>query len=236
MTTFKRIEYKRKSAYAAEQILEAIRAGRYGVGDRLPPEREVAEQMGISRPLVREALSALQIVGVLESRPGNGTYVTRGASAADEVPALSLIEESDSLVEAFEARRLLEEGIVALACRKAACEDLDRLRRALEALGKAAEAEDFEAFNDANVAFHRALARAAHNGLLERALCPLLDVLHQELPRKLRASFYGSDRQRFRETYELHLEILSALERRDERRCASAMRAHFEVFERDLNA
>jgi len=58
---FKRIETKRKSTYAAEQIVEAIRRGRYRVGDKLPPEREIAEQMGVSRPSVREAISALQI-------------------------------------------------------------------------------------------------------------------------------------------------------------------------------
>ncbi|MBI3998745.1 MAG: FadR family transcriptional regulator, partial [Armatimonadetes bacterium] len=88
---FQRIATKRKSALVAEQLIEAIRSNVYRVGSRLPPERVIAEQMGVSRPSVREALSALQLAGVLESRPGDGTYVVELPDRREAV--VSLLEE-----------------------------------------------------------------------------------------------------------------------------------------------
>ncbi|EKD34792.1 MAG: hypothetical protein ACD_75C02183G0001, partial [uncultured bacterium] len=67
--------YKKKSSFIADQILRMINSGLYKAGSRLPSERTITEQMGVSRPSLREAISALQIVGILESRPGDGTYV-----------------------------------------------------------------------------------------------------------------------------------------------------------------
>jgi DNA-binding FadR family transcriptional regulator len=67
--------FQKRSSIIAEQIVNKIRSGEYPQGSRLPPERAIAEQMGVGRPSVREAISALQIAGLLESRPGDGTYV-----------------------------------------------------------------------------------------------------------------------------------------------------------------
>ena len=66
---------KKKATYVAEQIIDAIKQGAYQIGDKLPSERDIAKQMKVSRNSVREALSALQILGVIESRPGTGTYI-----------------------------------------------------------------------------------------------------------------------------------------------------------------
>lgn len=235
MSPFHKIAYKKKSTHAAEQILEAIRRGTFRVGDKLPAERELAERMGISRPLVREALSALQIVGILESRPGDGTYVRRAVSAAEANPALCLLEESESLQDAFEARRLLEEGIVTLACRKAEADDLQRLQEALTEMAQAAARKDFEALNRANRRFHLALAQATHNGLLVRALEPLLEVMHQQLPLKVRESFYRDEDRRFAKTFAVHRELVEALVAQDRQRARQLMRRHFDLLEEDLN-
>ncbi len=233
---FKRIETKRKSTYAAEQIVEAIRRGRYKVGDKLPPEREIAEQMGVSRPSVREAISALQIAGILESRPGDGTYVVRVPQSLEEqYPALVLLEQSESLAEAFEARRALEESVVRLACEKATPEDLKRIGRELRDMARAAQAQNFDAFMEANQRFHRAIAEATHNSLLLRALEPLLEVMRQRLPRELRGKYYREDARKFERTYEIHRRIFEALAARDAARAARAVRRHFDVLERDLN-
>ena len=75
--------FKSKGAIIAEQILEQIKSGEYQAGSKLPPERVIAEQMGVSRPSVREAVSALHIVGVLESRPGDGTYISETLAIDD---------------------------------------------------------------------------------------------------------------------------------------------------------
>ncbi len=84
---FRRLDqtrFRSKSSIIADQILQMIRCGELNAGEKLPPERIIAEQLGVSRPSVREAISALQIVGILETRPGDGTYVTR-SSAMDEL-------------------------------------------------------------------------------------------------------------------------------------------------------
>lgn len=235
MSGFKRIETKRKSAYAAEQIIDAIRQGRFQVGDRLPPERDVAEQMDVSRPSIREAISALQLVGVLESRVGDGTYVAKALADVDEeYRAVHLLEESESLPEAFEARRVLEEGIAGLAAEKATEGDLRDIEDALASMEQAATAEDFKIFNRANQDFHQALAQATHNSLLIRTLDPLLEVMRQTLPERLREMFYESDQERFARTYAVHCELFRAVRDRDRDRATRAMADHFELLQRDL--
>lgn len=72
---FERLVSKKKSEHVVEQILEAIKSGRYGPGDKLPPEEEIAKLTGVSRPSVREALGALRLIGILETKVGDGTYV-----------------------------------------------------------------------------------------------------------------------------------------------------------------
>ena len=235
MAEFKKIRTKKKSTYALEQIVDAIRRGVYRAGDRLPPEREMAEQMGVSRPSMREAISALQLVGILESRPGDGTYVLRNlTNFEEEYRARLLLEQSESLEEAFEARRVLEESVVRLACRKATPRDLQAIVEALAQMRRAAEAQDFEEFTAANQRFHQAIAAATHNSLVLRALEPLLEVLRQQLPRRLREKFYQEDSRKFEETYELHRRIYEAIARRDAARAVRGMRRHFELLERDL--
>jgi len=235
MCPFKKIEHKKKSVYAAEQIIEAIGQGRYSIGDKLPSEREIAEKMGVSRPSVREALSALHIVGIVESRAGDGTYVRRTISSFEEAySAFTMLEESDSLHDAFEARRVLEEGIVALACTKARDEDIEGLESALHSMDRAAHGKNFEAFNLANQHFHLQLVNAVHNQLLTDALEPLLQVLHQRFPQKLRESFYQWDQRRFLETASIHQRIFKAVVDRDPHQAVEAMRQHFERFEEEL--
>jgi GntR family transcriptional regulator, transcriptional repressor for pyruvate dehydrogenase complex len=80
---FERVRPRKVSAIAAEQIVEAIQRGDFPVGGRLPSEFELAEQMGVSRPSIREALSALQAMALIESRPGSGNYVLRAPSSLD---------------------------------------------------------------------------------------------------------------------------------------------------------
>ncbi|MBU0652918.1 MAG: GntR family transcriptional regulator [Proteobacteria bacterium] len=76
-------KFKKKSSFIADQILRMINSGGYTAGSKLPSERIITEQMGVSRPSLREAISALQIVGILESRPGDGTYVCFPSATED---------------------------------------------------------------------------------------------------------------------------------------------------------
>ena len=234
MVKFKRIERKRKSTYAAEQILDAIRQGEYHVGDKLPPEREIAEQMGVSRASLREALSALQLAGIIESRSGAGTYVLK-AGFAEEYRALTLLEESENLQETFEARRVLEEGIVKLACKRVSAQDLQTLAEVLSKMQQSAQVQDFDVFNQANQRFHLTIVTATHNCLLVHALKPLLEVMRGQLPRELREKYYRADGQHFQRTFEIHRQIFQAVEKKDGVQAVRKMAEHFDMLERDLN-
>ncbi len=233
MSAFKKIETKRKSTHVAEQILEAIRRGDYGVGEKLPPEREIAEQMDVSRPCVREALSALQLVGIVESRAGDGTYVLRAPSGQEEEDlALTLLKESP--IEALEARRIFEQGIVRLAVEKMTPQALAEIRSALERMRQAAQTKDYDAYAQDNQDFHQAIARATGNIFIEKAILPLLEVMKQQLARELRGEYYRADRGLFLRSFELHEKIFLALQAGDAEAAAAAMDRHFRVIEDSL--
>lgn len=229
---FQRIEIKRKSAHVAEQIAEAIRVKVYLVGDRLPPERAIAEQMGVSRPSVREALSALQLVGVLETRAGDGTYVVKALDRREA--AISLLEEHESPVAALEARRVLERSIVQMAAARVTPESLATALRAMDSLRRAATLRDYEAFAAANSPFHLAIVRMAANDLLERAVLPLIDVMQQQLAQEMRRREYAHDGAFFDAMTRVHADIYTALAAGDPGQAAEAMDRHFDLIETSL--
>ena len=143
------------------QIRELIVSGELSPGDRLPAERILAQQFGVSRATIREAVSALVALNLLDSRIGDGTYVNEDLSAVLRPLALAVALSPDLEQDLHEARLQLEPAIASMAAKRATPEDLDRLLvriRAMEAaLGdptRLAEA-DFE--------FHIELARSAHN-------------------------------------------------------------------------
>ena len=125
----KQTKFQRKSSFIADQILRMIKTGRYKAGAKLPSERLIAEQMEVGRPSVREAISALQIVGILESRPGEGSYVAepQGFDAL-MARALNVLEESDSPFEVLQVRKAVEIGVVHLAVKTATEEDIREIK------------------------------------------------------------------------------------------------------------
>lgn len=231
--SLQRIESKRKSTKVVEQIADAIRRGVYRVGNRLPSERVIAELTGVSRPVVREALSALQLAGVLDSRPGDGTYVVR---SPDEVGnyAATLLEEAESPVEALEARRVLEQAVVALAVFRMTEDALQAIRHALEQMRDGASHVDFQVFNEGNMAFHIAIARATGNSLIENAIRPLLSIMGQRLAVELRRRDYDRDRAFFAEAYRVHEVLYDAMALHDAQQAAVAMGRHFDMIEAAL--
>lgn len=224
---FERVRPRKVSAIAAEQIVEAIQRGDYPVGDRLPSEFELAEQMGVSRPSIREALSALQAMSLIESRPGSGNYVLRAPSPLDERNAVGLIESEAGCLEVMEAREALEPAVAALAAEKAAKPALARLRDALKRMGRFAAKNDFEAYFQADKAFHRALADAAGNSLVTSALAPLIDTMDQTVYREFTRHYYLKNVSDLQNVVDLHSEILDALEDKNVDTARSKMVEHW---------
>ena len=213
--SFKKVRPRKVSAIAAEQIVDAIQRGEYPVSSKLPSEFELAEQMGVSRPSIREALSALQAMAIIESRPGSGNYVLRQPSSSEENATVHLIESETGCLEVMEARGVLEPPIAALVAAKASGKVVAQLRKSIEDMRENAAQDDFEAYFDADKRFHSALADATGNALIAAALSPLLATMDQRVYREFTRHYYLKNVDDVQHVVDLHHEILGAIEVRD---------------------
>jgi GntR family transcriptional repressor for pyruvate dehydrogenase complex len=171
---------KRSRIY--EHIVEQIRAliseGRWAPGDQIPPERELAERFKVSRTSVREALRALEMQGVIDSRQGGGTFV-RTADTEALVPPLAaaILRGRTELAEVLEVRELIEPGIARRAAERATAEHTAELELLLQRQRECIA--DGRPFVDEDTAFHYTLARAADNHILLRLHNVILDLLRE---------------------------------------------------------
>ena len=214
---FERVKARKVSAIAAEQIVEAIQRGDYPVSSKLPSEFELAEQMGVSRPSIREALSALQAMSIIKSRPGSGNYVLRKPSSSEESDTVHLIESEAGCLEVMEARGVLEPPVVALVAKKASGDLLDRLKELIAKMRKHAAQDNFDDYFEADKSFHIELADAAGNPLVTAALAPLLDTMEQRVYREFTRHYYLKNVDDLQHVVDLHNEILDAIEANDEK-------------------
>jgi len=225
---FREIEsIKKKSFHVAEQVLEAIKNGEYGAGSKLPGEREIAQLTGVSRNSVREALSALQIAGIVAGKVGVGTYVTGSAvTKVGEKGLARLIQEDVDLLDIWKAREYMESTIISLSIIRATKEDLENIRGILDEMQEAVLAKDYEKYLATNVRFHLEIAEAAHNLPLSQALMALLKVT-QQISLILGDLELGYVRKHLEESFEIHEEILSVIESRNENGVTKVVQAHF---------
>lgn len=215
-----------KSVLVAKALMKAIRSGGYRVGDRLPAERALARLMGVSRAAVREALSALHIVGIVESYVGDGTYVRSELGQADADHALGLLEEEGNLESWLEAREVVESAVARLAIDRAGDDDLARLDDALGRMIAAIDRFDVDDYLQADVQFHTALVSAAHNDALDRTACALLASMQRQLWKALKRTYY-TQRHLLASSRKRHARIVEALRARDGEEMTRAMHAHF---------
>ncbi|HEY7494394.1 MAG TPA: FadR/GntR family transcriptional regulator [Candidatus Tectomicrobia bacterium] len=180
------------------QLSQLIQAGVLRPGERLPPERELATRLQVSRASVREALRSLELQGLLSSRQGSGTFIA--AVSQDELlrAFARLTEEGQTLREIFELRFLLEPPIAARAARRATPPDIARLEATLKTQEQ--QIHLGQSGVEADVTFHAALAQATHNGALLRLGASLMEVLapsrdtHLQTPERSRLSLLSHRR------------------------------------------
>ncbi|WP_275629670.1 FadR/GntR family transcriptional regulator [Pseudomonas sp. 273] len=199
---------------ALEQIRQRIDSGAWALGQRLPPEPELAEILGMSRNTVREAVRVLTFSGVLEVRQGDGTYVRACADPLDTMLALA----RGSIEQALEARGVIEVEAARLAALRRSDADLAALRQAL-ALSARHHGGDLEAYVEHDLAFHQRVVDSAHN--------PLLSELYRYFSRVIRAGLQRtiSEPGRPQPPFELHQRLLDALQRQDAEAAVAANRA-----------
>lgn len=151
---------------AIARIRELIQSGELAPGAKLPPEQQLASELGLSRNLTREAVKALVVARVLEIKRGDGTYVTslEPALLLESLGSAVELLRGDTLLELTEVRRLFEPVATALAATRVSDEGLAQIRRHLDAMRQARD--DVELLNEHDVAFHRAVITAAGNATL----------------------------------------------------------------------
>jgi GntR family transcriptional repressor for pyruvate dehydrogenase complex len=213
---------------AIEKIKDLIVAGEFSPGAKLPKERELAEQLGLSRNSLREAVRALTLIGVLEPRQGDGTYVT---SLEPELLLAGTMFVSDlltgtTLLELHEVRRILEPAATTLAATRLTEDELQRLAECLERMDAA---ETTQAFIDSDLEFHRIIVNACGNATLASLIQNLSGGT-------LRARLWRAIHERgaVDSTRELHHDIYRALVARDPNLAAAADLIHLADGERWL--
>lgn len=174
----------RLSDKVADMMLETILSRRLAVGDRLPSERELGEQFGVSRTVVREAVRALVAKGVIEVRSGSGLRVAAvDAAAVSESMSLYVHGGGIDFERVHEVRTMLEVHIAGLAAQRAGPEDVERLRATHERMQREAGNVDAAARDD--LEFHRLIARATHNDLflllMDSVGTSLIDIRRENL-------------------------------------------------------
>jgi len=208
---FEKVRPRKVSTIAAQQLIEAIKNGSFPVGSKLPSEFELADQMGVSRPSIREALSALQAVGLIASRAGSGNYVLRIPSTDEEQDAPHLIENEAGCLEVMEARSILEPPVAAYVAGKHSPDEIASLRDILVQMREEAEKGDFAPYFEADKAFHRGLVDAAHNHLITEAVIPLVDTMDQKLYREFTHHYYLKNVADLEQVVDVHCDILDAI-------------------------
>ena len=220
--TYQAIAQSRLYQRIVEQIERSILSGQLKPGDQLPPERDLAGQFGVSRTAIREAMKVLREKGLIESQHGRGTFVTDGTSqvirnSLDRMMTLKL-SHAEVAAHLIEVRELLEPAIAARAAVLADDKDVAALREAFDAMDRAGENAD--AFIEADLDFHLALAEAADNPLILALIDSIVALLREHRTRM----FYvngGPQRGQWH-----HKRILEAVARHDATAARAAMEAH----------
>ena len=229
---FEPVETEKIYLKVVDQIVQLIREGRFKPGDRLPPERTVAEQMGISRPTVREAVAALEVIGVLEIKPGQGTFVTSADFEGLRSKAYSTFLDERSPYEIMEVRKAIESYAAALAAERGTPEQIAEIGQAVQAISDTAT-ENQEWNEVADRQFHEALGKASGNGVLADVCNILLDMCQQKVLARLKElgrHVPGS----LEKNVEEHSQIYEAIRARDPKAAQNLVWQHFENAEHDI--
>lgn len=226
----KHTKFKRKSSRIADQILKMIKAGEYRVGFKLPAERTIAEQMGVSRPSVREAISALQIVGILESRPGDGSYVAEPSEADNLISqAFKLLEDSDSPFEVLQTRKALEIGVVLLAIKLATKEDIRAIKMVWQKKYEKGRDGEYKDFILLGRDFHLAIARATKSESIVSSLDKLIEVNHRPLWVNMREAYFKQNPNQMEIILKTHDNLVKAIEERNSQEAIRFIEEHFDL-------
>jgi GntR family transcriptional repressor for pyruvate dehydrogenase complex len=219
----KPIRVKRISDQVFEQIRDLLFRGKLKTGERLMPERELAQALGVSRPTVREAINKLVTMGFLEHRQGQGTFVRSLDSQRENNPLSAIIQGPEvSLEDLLEVRMGLEGQAAILAAQRATPEDIRTLAGALSAMLSRNQAG--EPGIEEDVSFHMGIAYATKNTAQIYLMRSFYDLLHFGIKENL--TYLWEDAANLPVIQQQHTAIFEAIKRHDPEGAYAAMRGH----------
>lgn len=201
------------------QISDLISRGELRPGDRLPPERELSQRLGISRPSLRAGLRSLIAMGILRARQGSGTFIAEGPPALDSQPLRMLAALYGFTYDnMFESRRVIEENVAALAARRATSEQIANMAEELAEMY--ASLDDPQQYLIHDIRFHRAIGAASGNPILATLVEMVSGVMYE---RRRRTIGRAHD---FSESLEKHRQIYRAIRSGQPDKARAAMHEH----------
>lgn len=228
---FSPVKTKKVYEEIVAQIKQLIIDGKLQPGDKLLSERELSEKLNVSRASVREAFSALEMMGIISIRPGEGSFVRQISYEGLLEPLSFLLQvEFSDISQVLEVRKILEVEIAALAALRATPETLNEIRRALDFM-----TEEFAAGNigdRADDSFHLALAQATDNPLLVKVMSTITELMTNTF-RASRQKLFLIDHMP-QVIYNSHYGVYEAIAARDSRLARIRMRDHLTLVEENM--
>jgi GntR family transcriptional regulator, transcriptional repressor for pyruvate dehydrogenase complex len=227
---YKAVKTSRLYEQIVQQIEDSVLKGELKPGDQLPAERELAQKFGVSRTAVREAVKALREKGLVEAYSGRGTFVCNATSQAvrQSLDLMTRIGQTDGSAHLAEVRAILEPELAALAAIRINEQHLAAMREAYAVMERSRRIP--EAYIEADLDFHLALAEAAANPLILSLIDSIVGLLREQ---RLRIFYVdgGPERGQFH-----HKRVLEAVEKHEPEKARAAMRAHLDQVRQDSSS
>ncbi len=228
---YKRIKPRKIYEEVAEALIDMIKSGQLKSGDKLESVQQLAENFQVGRSAVREALSALRAMGLVEMHQGEGTYVREFDSKMLSLPVyIAVLMKKDDVKNLLEVRRILEVGAVQAAADRRTDEQLAEIK---EALDQMETANDQELGEEADFRFHMAIAKASHNELLIGLMNNVSEMMVTTM-RETRRLWLYSEKSTLDRLWNEHQQIYQAIEARDGSEAQKLMLDHLQSVEEVL--
>ena len=232
-------EIKTEKVYlrVIKQIENLIKEGRLKPGDKLPPEKSLSEQLGVSRPSVREAIVGLEILGIVECKGGKGNFIKDIANFPNHNQAITNLETQHSPFELLKARKLIEVVVAEYAAQMGQKVDLEKIQLSLNGMRKTLQPkggrEDYIEFSRFDREFHINIAQATHNDVLIRIIIELVENLKEHMWINMKERSFGIPGMP-QKTIKEHELIFSAIEAKNPELAKKYMLNHLSRIEKTL--
>lgn len=221
---YSRVQTKKIYELVAEQIRDRIQRGEVKAGERLESVEQLAKRFQVGRSTIREALSALRAMGLVDIRQGEGTFVTRYDLSRLAEPIGDFIKiNKKEMLEFFEVRKIIESGAASIAAQKRTPEHLLAMKAALASMASATGGDNLGEVADAN--FHIAIAEATQNAVLLKMMNQIADTLRDTMKESRRLWLFSED-STLERLHQEHCAIYNAIEEQNPMLAQQLMLAH----------